>query len=415
MSMSDPAATALSIFGNRSWKGTVSNAMSTYDHLPPSILWNSSRISFQALICASSVMASSFRTTFGFCATWACGDAVSSCGDDARTGVSTPVNRDATTTTTSKAVRPAHIRAHIATINLLLWLSVTPALIRSPPFFRSNPSRLSALRHGSERPRDLGQVQRVGAFEVLVEVFGHRRKSPQRAGHAPGDDRHGIGVIADVHPAGNRLHRISARGHEDADRGGNGFGDVQAAPDMGVDFLDRLHQLASIGGERDGDLHAAEDRRPRHDAAFPAADLLAAPSAPERGLYDGVNIGVGRERPGDAGCDRARTRDSKLSSVRRKTHRHGVAHGALEIAGMREAGGGDAHGGAIGGAEAGQPSLAAHHTWISPLAQFLDGRPRRGSGEPPEHLRILRPLQQLLHDAVDGERAVALDDGLRHP
>src|SRR5207247_10961495 len=98
------------------------------------------------------------RTSFGFSATRLCGHAVSSCADDACTGVSNPGNRDATTATTSRTVRPAHILAHIATINLLLWLSVTPALIRSPPFFRSNPSRLSALRHSCEPSGDVGQV-----------------------------------------------------------------------------------------------------------------------------------------------------------------------------------------------------------------------------------------------------------------
>src|SRR2546425_881752 len=165
MSISDPAATALSIFGNRSWKGTVSNAMSTYDHLPLSILWNSSRISFQALICASSVIASSFRTTFAFaCATCGCGEAAERCGGDACTGVSTPANRDATTTTTSRTVSPAHIRAHIASISLLRWLSVKPALSRSPPFFCYHPGGLPALRHGGPPPRHVGQVQGIGAL-----------------------------------------------------------------------------------------------------------------------------------------------------------------------------------------------------------------------------------------------------------
>src|SRR3989454_5280600 len=415
MSISDPAATALSIFGNRSWKGTVSNAISTYDHLPPSILWNSSRISFQALICASSVIASSFRTTFGFCATRNSGEAAESCDGDACAGVSTPANRDATTTTTSRTVSPAHIRAHIASISLLLWLSVKPALSGSPPFFCSNPGGLLALRHGGQPPRHVGQTKGVGALEGLVQIFRHRPESPQRAGHASRDDRYGIGVIADVHAADDRLHWIASRGDEDADRCGNGFGDVRAAADVGVDLLDRLDQVASACRERDCGLHTPDDRGPGHDTAFPAPDLLAPPRAPKCRLHDAVDVGVGREGAGDARCDRGCAGDGQLGGVRGQTHRDRVADRALEIAGMREAGGRATHRGAGGGAAAGQPPLPAHHARIGAFAQLLNRGPRRRSREPPERLRIVRPLQQLLHDALDGERPLALDDGLRHP
>src|SRR3989442_3248636 len=242
MSISDPAATALSIFGNRSWKGTVSNAMSTYDHLPPSNLWTSSRISFQALICASSVIASSFKTTFAFvCATCDCDAAGETCGGDACAGVSAPANREATRTTTSRTVKPAQIRAHIASISLLRWLNLKSILSSSPPFVCSHPGVLPALCHGGQPPRNLAQVQGIGALDVLVQLFGYRPESPQCTGHAPRDDGHRIGIVANVHPTDDRLHRIASRSNKDADRCGNGFGDVQAAAHVGVDLLDRLN------------------------------------------------------------------------------------------------------------------------------------------------------------------------------
>src|SRR5438034_11073243 len=109
-SISAPAATALSIFGNRSWKGTDSNARSTYDHFPPSVLRNSASVSFQAAIWASSVMVRNFSVTGGFvaCATTGPGGE-----GDPPAGTRSPMPTEASTTWTRRTVTLAHIRINI--------------------------------------------------------------------------------------------------------------------------------------------------------------------------------------------------------------------------------------------------------------------------------------------------------------
>src|SRR5512135_3652512 len=62
-SISAPTATFVRIFGNSSTNGTASYAMSTFDHLPFSLFWNSPRISLNAASCVSSFWVTNFRVT----------------------------------------------------------------------------------------------------------------------------------------------------------------------------------------------------------------------------------------------------------------------------------------------------------------------------------------------------------------